>query len=53
MTSHDFDHIKTEVARVEARLRQAMLTSSVEELDRLIDDQLVFIGPRACHQLHT
>lgn len=45
MTSHDFDHIKTEVARVEARLRQAMLTSSVEELDRLIDDRLVFIGP--------
>lgn len=32
----------SEVDVYEARLREAMLTSDVEELDRLIDDDLVF-----------
>jgi ketosteroid isomerase-like protein len=29
----------------EAALRQAQLTSDVRELDRLVDDALVFVGP--------
>ena len=33
------------IRQAEARLREAMLTSDVAELDALIDDQLVFIGP--------
>lgn len=35
----------TEIHQVEERLRAAMLTSNVTELDALIDDQLLFIGP--------
>jgi ketosteroid isomerase-like protein len=29
----------------EAALRQAQLTSDVRELDRLVDDSLIFVGP--------
>lgn len=34
-----------EILNVEERLRIAMLTSNVAELDMLIDDRLLFIGP--------
>lgn len=34
-----------QLEQIEARLRQAMLTSNVAELDALIDDRLLFIGP--------
>ncbi len=34
-----------EILDIEERLRIAMLTSNVAELDRLIDDQLLFVGP--------
>jgi len=35
----------TEIHQLEERLRAAMLTSNVAELDALIDDRLLFIGP--------
>lgn len=35
----------TEIHQAEERLRAAMLTSNVAELDALIDDRLLFIGP--------
>ena len=35
----------TEIHQAEERLRAAMLTGDVSELDALIDDRLVFIGP--------
>ncbi|HEY0181015.1 MAG TPA: nuclear transport factor 2 family protein [Dokdonella sp.] len=34
-----------EIERLEERLRVAMLASDVAELDALIDDRLLFIGP--------
>jgi hypothetical protein len=36
---------ETQVYRAEADLRQAMLAGNVEQLDALIDDQLIFVGP--------
>lgn len=36
-----------EIRQLEERLRVAMLTSNVAELDVLIDDRLLFIGPDA------
>lgn len=35
----------SDIAYLEERLRTAMLTSNVSELDALIDDRLCFIGP--------
>ena len=35
----------TEIRQSEEGLRQAMLTSNVAELDALIDDRLMFVGP--------
>ena len=35
----------SDIAQLEERLRTAMLTSDVSELDALIDDRLCFIGP--------
>lgn len=35
----------TEIPLLEERLRAAMLTGNVAELDLLIDDRLLFIGP--------
>lgn len=37
--------IEAEIERLEERLRTAMESSHVAELDALIDDRLVFIGP--------
>lgn len=37
--------IEVEIRQLEERLRQAMLKSDVAELDALIDDRLLFIGP--------
>ncbi len=34
-----------EILQMEERLRAAMLTSNVAELDALIDDRLLFVGP--------
>ena len=34
-----------EIRQAEARLRTAMLASDVEQLDQLIDDRLLFVGP--------
>jgi hypothetical protein len=34
-----------EIRQMEDRLRTAMLTSNVAELDELIDERLLFIGP--------
>jgi hypothetical protein len=34
-----------EIRQVEERLRIAMLTSNVTELDALIDERLMFVGP--------
>lgn len=36
---------EVEIREAEHRLRAAMLASNVAELDTLIDDQLLFIGP--------
>ncbi len=35
----------SDIAQLEERLRTAMLTSNVPELDALIDDRLRFMGP--------
>lgn len=35
----------TEIRQMEERLRTAMLTSNVADLEALIDDQLLFVGP--------
>ena len=35
----------TDIEQMEERLRKAMLSSDVQELDALIDDRLLFIGP--------
>ena len=37
--------MNAEIAQLENRLRTAMLTSDIEELDALIDDRLLFVGP--------
>ena len=37
--------IEQKIRQLEERLRQAMLKSDVAELDALIDDRLLFIGP--------
>jgi ketosteroid isomerase-like protein len=37
--------IEAEIERLEERLRTAMETSNVAELDALIDDRLMFVGP--------
>ena len=37
--------VETKIRHLEERLRQAMLKSEVAELDALIDDRLLFIGP--------
>ncbi len=37
--------LKFEILEMEERLRTAMLTSDVTELDTLIDDRLLFVGP--------
>jgi hypothetical protein len=37
--------LEAEILEVEERLRAAMLTSNVAELDALIDDRLLFVGP--------
>ena len=37
----------------EAALRQAQLASDVGELDRLVDDALVFIGPNGASTART
>jgi len=44
------DHVPVDLSEAslhacEAALRQAQLTSDVQELDRLVDDALVFTGP--------
>lgn len=37
--------MQEEIRRHEERLRQAMLAGDVDELDRLLDDALLFVGP--------
>ncbi len=37
--------METQIRENETRLRLAMLSSNVAELDRLIDDRLLFVGP--------
>lgn len=37
--------VEAQILRLEDRLRAAMLRSDVDELDELIDDRLVFVGP--------
>jgi hypothetical protein len=37
--------MESEIREMEERLRTAMLTSNVAELEALIDDRLLFIGP--------
>lgn len=37
--------MRDEILRAEASLRQAMLESDVEALDRLVHDRLLFAGP--------
>jgi hypothetical protein len=37
--------LEAEILEAEERLRVAMLTSNVAELDALIDDRLLFVGP--------
>jgi hypothetical protein len=37
--------MQAEIRQVEERLRAAMLTSNVAELDALIDERLLFVGP--------
>lgn len=39
------DAMHAEIRHVEERLRTAMLASNIGELDALIDDRLLFIGP--------
>jgi len=36
---------KSDVEQLEERLRQAMLASDVDELDRLLSDRLMFVTP--------
>ena len=36
---------EAEIQAAEARLRDAMIASDVRQLDQLIDDRLVFVGP--------
>jgi ketosteroid isomerase-like protein len=42
MSSTDSESQATEIVRLEETLRQAMLASDVEQLDRLIADDLIF-----------
>ena len=45
MTEQDLERATLEIAELELRLRNAMLASSVHDLDRLLDDRLLFVGP--------
>jgi ketosteroid isomerase-like protein len=44
-TPKSIDASDTSLHACEAALRQAQLASDVRELDRLVDDALVFVGP--------
>lgn len=45
MTEQDLEKATLQIADMELRLRNAMLASSVHDLDRLLDDRLLFVGP--------